>query len=201
MFGNYNTRTFVGLVILGFVFSFLLIAWSCKTPEHIYNPEAESEELKCEFPDPPEWPKGDELRISAERLDANQLLVRIKNVSKRKVYLPYSPAQRETVFVSYLTEKRNKQGDFEMQPSESDFAPGLHSLDQGSEIKLRFFEVKKGEYRLILRYMIDGHLANLLNIPECLTKFAKEKRPAEFASGRAISPVLKITRRIPTPIR
>lgn len=201
MFKNYNARALIGLVIFGLAFSFTLIAWSCKTPEHIYSPEVESEELECELPDPLERPEGDELRISAERLNTNRLRVRIRNVSNRKVYLPYSPAEQETVFVSYLTEKRNNQGDFELQPSEADFAPGLHSLEQGSEIQFDFFEVEKGEYRLILRYLVDGRLVDLLNRPDCLTKIVKGQRRTESASGRAISPVLKITKRIQTPHR
>lgn len=195
-----DTNCFISRqAILGLAFLFLLLALSCETSEQVYNPEIKSDENKCEFPKSPELPRGDELKITTERLDTNRLLVSIKNVSKRKVYLPYSPSARETVFVSYLTEKRNKYGDFELQPWEGDFSPGLHSLEQDSEIKLKFFEVEKAEYRLIVRYMVDDHLVNLLKIPECLSKFAKDERPAEFASARVISPVLKITRRIPTP--
>lgn len=201
MFGNHDTRGFFGQFILWLVVSFLLLAWSCKSPEQIHNADAESEELECEPPDPLERPEGNELRISAERLNSNRLRVRVRNVSSRQVYLPYSPAKQETVFVSYLTEKRNKQGEFELQPWEGDHSPGLNSLDAGSDIQFDFFEVDKGEYRLILRYMVDGRLADLLNRQDCLTKIAKGPRRTESASFRAITPVLEITKRIPTPFR
>ncbi len=200
MLANFSTQAYSGLVILTLVSSFFLVSWSCNAFEQVPNSKSQFMEFECKLPDPLERPKGDELRISAERLDTNRLRVRIRNVSNRKVYLPYSPSERETVYVSHLTEKRSKQGNFELQPSEADFVPGLHRLDEDSELQFNFFEVEKGEYRLILRYLVDGRLADLLNRPDCLTKLSKQQLPVELVYGRAISPVLKITARVPTPL-
>lgn len=145
-------------------------------------------------------PDGSELSISARRISSNEFLVKIKNISKLKVFVAYTPKEGINVgFVSFLAEKRNQAGDFVPQRTELDFSPGLHGIDAGQEIEFNFFETQKGDFRLVISYMINERMVAILNDPNCLFKIAQTDRQyiAE-AKGQAISPILKITKRIPT---
>lgn len=201
MFKNRKARTLVVVTSFGAVAVIFLAAWSCTSPRPPSDYKSERVGVECEVPAALERPNGSELRLSTKRLDANRLRVRIENVSNRTVYLPYSPEEQETTFVSYLTEKRNKRGDFERQSAEADFAPGLHGLERESEIQFDFFEVEQGEYRLMVRYLVDSRLVDLLNRPDCLAKIKNWAPQTELAYGRATSPALTIAKDIGTSIR
>jgi len=189
-------------VLLGVLLYFSLIGCNfgatSKSNSNFVSNNTETLVSKCKYVKTKEKPTGKELQINTERISDNEFLVKIKNVSNHKVFLPYTPRKNNLASsVSLVAEQKKKNGKFITDFAGGDAAPGLHSIDPYKEIGFQYLKIEKGEYRLIIGYLNDEKLANLLNNPECFSKISDSDLELIADTGaQIISPILKINKNI-----
>lgn len=97
------------------------------------NPE--TLQSKCKNIKIKEKPTGKELQINVEKISDNKFLIKVRNLSNHKVFLAYTPREDNLAsFVSFITERRNQNGEFITYFAGGDAAPGLHPIDPYREI-------------------------------------------------------------------
>ena len=155
--------------------------------------------MKCNDIQITERPNGKELEIKAQRISDNEFLINVKNLSNRKVFSAFEPNEnRLNSAVPHITEKRNQNGEFVTGFDESSYAPQHRAIEANQEIGFHFFEIEKGDYRLIFTYLVDEDVARLLNDSDCLFNSSNStlERIGE-SKFQAITPILTINKNIP----
>jgi len=155
---------------------------------------------KCEIVGVTEIPDGKELEIKVEQRNANVYLIRLKNVSNRKIFFRFEPvSDKLDVVMPYVIGKRNQNGDFiTLLRDGYDYAPQLRPVEINQEITFSFYNRRKGEYRLKFMYLVDGNLVRILNDSDCLFKFTdSDREQTSKAVVQVVTPILTINKNLP----
>lgn len=191
---NLKETLFLGIVVI------IISSIGCyvSTVSNSNSNTVKSSDSKCKNIEINEKPNGKELQINAERISDNKFLIKVKNISNRKVFSAFELGINILdSSLPYITEKRNQNGEFITDFAGHDYAPLLRPIEPNQEIGFQFFEIEKGDYRLKFRYLVDENLARLLNSRDCLFKFSYSdtERIAE-ADLQVITPILTINKNI-----
>ena len=191
--GNSRQTLFMASLLIAI---FLIGCHFAAISESNSNPisnNTETLQTKCKNVKVEKKPDGKELEINIEMINDNEFLIKIKNLSNYKVFLPYSLGENNlSSAVSFVTKKRDQSGKFTTCFAGGDVAPKLRPIEPTQEIGFQFFEIEKGDYRLRFNYLVDENLTRLLTNPDCLFKFPdlETKLNAE-ANAQITSPLLK----------
>ena len=142
-----------------------------------------------------EKPKGNELKIETQKKNANEYLVKVTNVSERKVFCHYNTSLRgDRVSLNYSPEKRKPNSkEFEPYHNGPDSLPSLKPIEPDQSVQFSYTAFEKGDYRLTITYLIDENVAEILAAknPFELSKSESEMR---FKSERQMqTPTMAIT--------
>jgi hypothetical protein len=140
-------------------------------------------------------PTGNELKIEAQRETTNEYLVKVTNISEGKVYCNYQMSPRAALAgMHYSPQKRKPNGaEFEAFHNAPDSFPPLKAIHPGQTVVFRYGAFEKGEYRLMINYMIDENVAELLASKSPFEYDDAERQLRSKAERQAATPVLEIT--------
>jgi hypothetical protein len=109
-------------------------------------------------------PNGNEIKIETQKKSADEYLVKVTNVSERKVFCHYQVSLRgDRASMHYSPEKRNPNSkEFEPYHNAPDSFPSLKPIESGQSVQFSYAAFEKGEYRLSVTYLIDENVAEVL---------------------------------------
>lgn len=140
-----------------------------------------------------------EIQVDVQRINDNKFLILIKNLSDKKVFFAYTPGTDEKVKdFSYVTDKLEQTGQYNTYFSGSDYAPSLNPINPGNQVSFEFFEIKKGDYRLRLKYLVDEDLVKVVNDSDCILNLSTSDRQKLIDAYTEITtPNVSIVKSIP----
>lgn len=143
-----------------------------------------------------EIPTGNEVVIEIKRLDRNNSLVTVKNVSKRDIFCACEverTGNRERGFPIVVEFKEQAGKAFEFNAGYVDSAPGLEEIRPQEWAEIKINHQTSGEYRVKFAFLIDAGIRKLITekIPTPgLNKL--ESEAVESAWYRVVTQPIKI---------
>ncbi len=140
-------------------------------------------------------PKGNEIKIETQKKSANEYLVKVTNVSERKVFCYYQASPRgDRASMHHSPEKRNPNSkEFEPYRNAPDAFPSLKPIESGQSVQFSYAASETGEYRLNITYLIDENVAEIFSPKNYFELNESESEMLSKSEMRIQTPIMLIT--------
>jgi hypothetical protein len=140
-------------------------------------------------------PKGNEIKIETQKKSANGYLVKVTNVSERKVFCHYQVSLHgDRASMDYSSEKKNPNSkEFEPYNNGRDSLESLKAIESGQSVQFSYAASEKGEYRLNITYLIDENIAEVLASKNYFELNESESEMRSKSERRMQTPIMLIT--------